>query len=453
MFPIFNISGKVIAFAGRQLTANKRSPKYINSPETEIYNKRKVLYGLFNAKKAIRDADNCFMVEGYTDVISLHQAGIENVVASSGTALTPDQIRLIKRYATKITVLYDSDPAGIKAAMRGLDLILEENVDVRLALLPEGEDPDSFVQKKGLSGFQEFIKANSKDFILFKTNLLLKEAGGDPIQKAAFVKDLVATLARIPEAIKRATFIQECAHLMKMDEQILVRETNKAVAQFLSQKRDGIVREANFTESRIQKQHTDQQEKIVDLGIYHLAGVPDQYQERDIIRILINYGDRPTPDSQLNPLCRYMMHSLEDIIDEFEHPLYKKVIQIYQEMLAKDKIPTTAFFTNHPEKEIHDLVIELLSVPYEYASWDEHDIPLQVQSHPDDNYKKDAHNAILRMKLKVVMQHIEHNQSRIIELQSAENDEELMIHIRMHYDLLAMREQITSQFKSVVLKV
>ena len=253
IFPIFNISGKVIAFAGRQLTSNKRSPKYINSPETDIYNKRKVLYGLFHARKAIRDEDNCFLVEGYTDVISLHQAGIENVVASSGTALTHEQIRLIKRYAGRITVLYDSDPAGIKAAMRGLDLILEESMDVRLALLPEGEDPDSFVQKKGLAGFQDFIKNNSRDFILFKTNLLLKEAAGDPMRKASLVKDLVESLARIPEAIKRATFIQECAHLMKIDEQILVKETNKAVAEFLKQKRTGIPSHGDY-ESREQKQ-------------------------------------------------------------------------------------------------------------------------------------------------------------------------------------------------------
>ena len=228
IFPIFNISGKVIAFAGRQLTSNKRSPKYINSPETEIYVKRKVLYGLFHARKAIREADNCFLVEGYTDVISLHQSGIENVVASSGTALTPDQIRLVKRYASRITVLYDSDPAGIKAAMRGLDLILEESVDVQLVLLPVGEDPDSFVQKMGMAGFLDFVKRNSKDFILFKTQFLMKEAGNDPMQKVVMLKDLVETLARIPEAIKRSAFVTQCAHLMKIDEHLLVNATNKA---------------------------------------------------------------------------------------------------------------------------------------------------------------------------------------------------------------------------------
>jgi DNA primase len=453
IFPIFNISGKIIAFGGRQLIASKRSPKYLNSPETEIYNKRKVLYGLFHAKKAIRDEDNCFLVEGYTDVISLHQTGIENVVASSGTALTVEQIRLIKRYAGRITVLYDSDPAGIKAALRGLDLILEENLDVRLALLPEGEDPDSFVQKVGMSGFQDFIKNNAKDFILFKTNLLLKEAGADPMRKSALIKDLVETLARIPEAIKRATFIQECAHLMKIEEQILVRETNKAVAEFLKQKRDGIPRDVSDYESRTQKQVFDQQDKPPESNVFSLPDITDQYQERDIIRVLLNYGDKNLPDSNINPLSRFILASLQDIIDEFQHPVYKKIIDIYQSLLEQGQVPSPAFFTKHTDKDIQQLAIELLTTSYEYASWDEHDIPLQVQLHPDDNFKKDAHDAILRLKLKVVMNHIETNQARISELQAAGNEEEMAIHIRMHYDLLNLREQITSQFKSVVLKV
>lgn len=451
IFPIFNISGKVIAFAGRQLTSNKRSPKYINSPETDIYNKRKVLYGLFHARKAIRDEDNCFLVEGYTDVISLHQAGIENVVASSGTALTHEQIRLIKRYAGRITVLYDSDPAGIKAAMRGLDLILEESMDVRLALLPEGEDPDSFVQKKGLAGFQDFIKNNSRDFILFKTNLLLKEAAGDPMRKASLVKDLVESLARIPEAIKRATFIQECAHLMKIDEQILVKETNKAVAEFLKQKRTGIPSHGDY-ESREQKQLFDRQDTASDQRL-SIGRSEDQFQERDIVRILISYGDKIIPDASVNPLARFMLVSLSDVLDEFEHPVYKKIIEIYREQLGQNLVPVTAFFTNHADPEVQHLAIELLTVPYEYASWDEHDIPLQVQLHPDLNFKKDAYNAILRFKLKIVMDHIQKNQEKIAELNADDQQEELAIHVRMHYDLLKLREQITSQFKNVVLKI
>lgn len=453
IFPIFNISGKVIAFAGRQLTSNKKSPKYINSPETEIYNKRKVLYGLYHAKKAIRDQDNCFLVEGYTDVISLHQAGVENVVASSGTALTPDQIRLVKRYAGRITVLYDSDPAGIRAAMRGLELILEENLDIQLVLLPEGEDPDSFVQKVGMAGFLDYVKQNSKDFILFKTQFLLKESGNDPMQKSAMLKDLVETLAHIPEAIKRSAFITQSAHLMRIDENLLVSATNKAVDEFLRQKRQGIPRDTDRSEGETQRKIFERESKNPDTQVYDFTDLTDQYQERDIIRILLNYGDKNVADSNLNPLCRYMLAGLSDIIDDFQHPVYKKIIEIYQSLLANNQVPNAAYFAKHPDPDIQHLAIELMTAPYEYASWDEHDIPLQVQLHPDDNYKKDAHNAILRLKLKVIMSHIQQNQEKISELQQEGNDEELAIHIRMHYDLLKVREQITTQFKNVVLKI
>jgi DNA primase len=453
MFPIFNISGKVIAFAGRQLGSSKKGPKYINSPETDIYVKRKVLYGLSHAKKAIRDTDNCFLVEGYTDVISLNQSGVENVVASSGTALTPDQIRLIRRYATRITVLYDSDPAGVKAAMRGLDLILEENMDVRLALLPQGEDPDSFIKKSGLEGFQDYIKEHSKDFILFKTQLLLKEAEGDPMRKSALVKDLVETLARIPEAIKRSAFITECAHLMKIDEHILVRETNKAVDEFLRQKRQGIPRDIDQSEKDIQQQVYTNEARKQDTNNSDFRDLSDQYQERDVIRILLNYGDKAIPEQNLTPLSKYIVVSLLDVIDQFQHDTYRKIVLEYKELLEEGKSPGPEYFTNHRDKEIQHLAIELLSFPYEYASWEEHDIPLQIQMHPDVNYKKDAMNAILRLKLKMLMGHIAENMSRIEQFQKENNEEELIIHVRMHTDLLKLREQITSQFKNVVLSV
>jgi len=453
MFPIFNISGKVIAFAGRQMVSSKRGPKYINSPETEIYVKRKVLYGLSHAKKAIRDNDNCFLVEGYTDVISLHQAGIENVVASSGTALTPDQIRLIRRYAGRITVLYDSDPAGIKAAMRGLDLILEENLDVRLALLPEGEDPDSFVKKSGLAGFQDYIREHGKDFILFKTQLLLKEAAGDPMRKTTLVKDLVETLAHIPEAIKRSAFITECAHLMKIDEHILVRETNKAYDEFLRQKRQGIPRDVDSAEREIQHQVFNQETKQTEARIQALPNLADQFQERDIIRILLSYGDKPIPDSNLTPLSRYILVSLLDIIDEFQNETYKKIMREYQDLLEQGKPPGPEYFTHHANKEIQNLAIELLTSPNEYARWEEHDMPLQIQLHPDINYKKDAFDAILRLKLKILMGHIENNIAVINQLQAEGKEDEMIIHMRMHADLLQLREQITSQFKNVVLRV
>jgi len=453
MFPIFNVSGKVIAFAGRQIKTEKRSPKYINSPETDIYVKRKVLYGISQAKKSIREQDNCFLVEGYTDVISLHQAGIENVVASSGTALTPDQIRLIRRYAGRITVLYDSDPAGIKAALRGLDLILEENLDVRLALLPEGEDPDSFVRKNGMSGFNDYIKSNSKDFVLFKTHLLLKEAGNDPMRKSALVKDLVETLAHIPEAIKRAAFITECAHLMKIEEHILIRETNKAFNEFLRQKRQGIPRDSDISEGEIQSQIFDRETRNADATQISFSDIADQYQERDIIRILLNYGDKPMPEGQTSPLGKSMINNLMDVMDFFQHSLYKKIILDYKAQLEKGNNPGSDYFTHHPDRDIQSLAIELLTFPFEYASWDEHDIPFQIQLHPDDNYKLDALQAILRLKMKIISNQIAENQELISKCEEDDNMEGLIIHLHMHNDLVKLREQITSQFKSVVLKV
>src|SRR5690606_3440576 len=254
------------------------------------------------------------------------QAGVENVVASSGTALTAEQIRLIRRYTTRITVLYDSDPAGIKAALRGLDLILEENMDVRLALLPAGEDPDSFIRKNGQSGFEDFIKAHSKDFILFKTGLLLEEAGADPMRRAALIKDLVQTLARIPEAIKRSAFITEVAHLLRMDEHILVRETNKAFDDFLRQKKLGIPSDIAGAEREAQHQRFDQESRNADAQVIGLPDVGDKYQERDIVRILINYGDKMLQGDSPVSLAAFMIDSLADVSDRFENALYRKIL-------------------------------------------------------------------------------------------------------------------------------
>ncbi len=453
IFPIFNISGKAIAFAGRTLISSQKGPKYMNSPETEIYLKRKVLYGIFNAKKAIRQEDNCFLVEGYTDVISLFQSGVENVVASSGTALTPDQIRLIKRYTGRITLLYDSDPAGIKAAMRGLDLILEENMDVRLALLPEGDDPDSFIKREGLKGFQDYIQEHSKDFVLFKTQLLLKEAAGDPMRKSALVKDLVETLARIPEAIKRSAFITECAHLMKIEEHILVRETNKALNEFIRQKQRGVPRDIGLAEKETQDKVFQQESKTASASVVDRLDLADEFQERDIVRILLNYGDQEMTEPDVQTVAHYVINSLTDILDDFQHDIYRKIILEYKSLLDDQQTVGAGHFTNHAEPEIQHLTVELLTTPYEYASWEEHDIPLQIQLHPDKNFKMDAHNAILRLKLKIVMAHITANSNLIAQFQDEGNEEEMLIHMRMHNDLLQFREQITSQFKSVVLKV
>ncbi|UPT68103.1 MAG: toprim domain-containing protein [Sphingobacteriales bacterium JAD_PAG50586_3] len=228
MFPIHSLTGRVLGFGGRVLnSADKTQAKYVNSPESEIYNKSRVLYGAYFAKKAITQFDVCYLVEGYTDVISMHQAGVENVVASSGTSLTIDQIKLISRYTKNITILYDGDPAGIKASFRGIDMILEEGMNVRVVLFPDGDDPDSYAKKVSIDELKEYIGKSAKDFVSFKTSLLIDEVGNDPIKRAALVKDLAHTISIVPEGIQRQFYIKECSRLTGIDEQTLLREVNK----------------------------------------------------------------------------------------------------------------------------------------------------------------------------------------------------------------------------------
>src|ERR1700710_3121186 len=237
MFPIHSFTGRVIAFGGRTLKSDKNVPKYVNSPESEIYHKSNVLYGLFFAKKAIREEDNCYLVEDYADVLSVYQAGIENVVASSGTSLTVEQIRLMGRLTKNITILYDGDAAGIKASLRGLDMILEEGLNVKVVLFPDGHDPDSYVRMVGTAGFKKHIEQNKQDFILYKTNILLKEAGKDPIRRAEVIREVVESIAKIPDSIKASVFIKECSHIMQIDERALLSELNKM--RLAKAKKDG----------------------------------------------------------------------------------------------------------------------------------------------------------------------------------------------------------------------
>jgi DNA primase len=228
MFPVHSLSGKVVAFGGRVMsTENKKLAKYVNSPESEIYHKSSELYGIYFAKQAIVKQDRCFLVEGYTDVISMHQSGIENVVSSSGTSLTPGQIRLIHRFTNNITVLYDGDMAGIKASIRGIDMLLEEGMNIKVVLLPDGDDPDSFARKHNATDFQAYISAHEVDFIRFKTNLLLDDAGKDPIKRAGLIGDIVRSISVIPEAIVRSVYMKECSQLLKVEEKLLVAEVAK----------------------------------------------------------------------------------------------------------------------------------------------------------------------------------------------------------------------------------
>ncbi len=280
MFPIQSLSGRVLGFGGRILTNDKKAAKYLNSPESDIYHKSKVLYGIYHAKQAIAKEDNCYLVEGYTDVIQFHQRGIENVVASSGTALTPEQIRLVNRLTKNITVLFDGDAAGLRASLRGIDLILEQGMNVKVCSFPEGEDPDSFAKNNSLEDVQLFLKENSKDFIQFKASLLMKQAANDPIKRAETVRDIVNSISKIPDRIQKEIYIQECAQIMNISEAVLFN----TLAQI------GKKDEADANK-KLKEERKDQAFNVVK-NETTIAKVDVQYElERKIIEILLLYGN------------------------------------------------------------------------------------------------------------------------------------------------------------------
>lgn len=458
MFTIHNLSGKVLGFGGRTLQKGKKIPKYINSPETEIYTKNKVLYGAHFAKRAIRQEDECILVEGYTDVISLHQAGIENVVASSGTSLTEGQIRLIKRYTPNVKILYDGDLAGVKAALRGLDLVLEQDLNVKVVLLPDGEDPDSYLQKIGETAFKEYLVEHARDFIMFKADLLLAEAANDPIKKSALIKDIVASIARIPDPVKRAVYIKECANVVEVSEQILVNETNKMVGKRLNKKSPPAhVPDPSFP--------TSEYPAGVDAAYPDAEALPpptetqrsssgNEFQEKDIIRILISGGDKVFDKEDNLTVAEYLISNLEDVIEDFDNELHQRVIQMSQELLAEGKAVNPNFFLNHIDMDISQLAVDCMTSPYEYSeNWEKKwEIFLQTQEMPDDNFQQDSLIALKRFKLRKIIKMAEENQVEIKNLSQKGEIEQLMTHMKVQQKLIEIRNELAAQLGTVVLK-
>ncbi|GAB3933156.1 DNA primase [Mucilaginibacter myungsuensis] len=353
MFPIHSYTGRVIAFGGRTLKTDKNVPKYVNSPESEIYHKSNVLYGLNFAKKAIRDEDNCYLVEGYADVISVHQAGIENVVASSGTSLTVEQIKLIGRLTKNVTILYDGDAAGIKASLRGLDLILEEGLNVKVVLFPDGHDPDTYVRLLGSSAFKKYIDDNRKDFILYKTDILLKEAGKDPILRAGVIREVVESIAKIPDSIKASVFIKECSRVMQIDERALLTELNKM--------RQAKMRKNDQPDSF----QTPYEDAPIATEIERTATEADgETQEKEIIRLLLLYGNKMIDwDGITNTyIGPFMIAELSDV--EFDHPSCKQFIDIYKSEIDQGKLPDEQYFIHYHEKQVVDLTVDMIATRY-----------------------------------------------------------------------------------------
>ncbi len=370
IFPIHSLSGQVIGFGGRILKSDAKAAKYLNSPESDTYHKSRVLYGLYQAKKEIVAQDKCFLVEGYTDVLSLHQSGIENVVASSGTALTVEQIRLIKRFSSFVTIIFDGDEAGIKASLRGLDLVLEEGLFVKILMLPKGEDPDSYSKKLSSSDFLSFIEENEMDFIKFKTNLLVQDAKNDPIKKASLIRDIVGSIAVIPDSINRSVYLKECSNLLKVDEKVLYFETNK----IRRKKAEHKYRRPSFREE------SPVQEERKPTPASDFSGDVDA-QEREIIRLLLNYAKNELMSVQdeneneyIISVCEFIITDINNDELEFENPVYQQIIEEYTSHFKDDIIPDQKHFTHHNNKEISEVCAQLLAPSYDLSKiWRKHD--------------------------------------------------------------------------------
>jgi len=361
IFPIHGLTGQVLGFAGRILHSDNRSAKYVNSPESEIYHKSDILYGLFLARPSVLKNDKCFLVEGYTDVISLHQSGIENVVASSGTSLTLNQIRLIKRFTHNVTVLYDGDEAGIKASVRGIDLLLEEGINVRVVALPLNEDPDSFARKNNSITLLEFLQANETDFISFKTNLLKKGAENDPLKRATLITEIVRSIAVIPENIIRSVYVRECSNLLDTDEKVLYNEINKIRRNKYDQKfKQGTKNEAYTEQLSVMPQKS-------------LAVNESYHAEREVIRLLLLYPDKKLflksengQESEIS-VTDYITNEIEQDELQFHHPVYHQIFKTILDNHLKGNILTDQYFINDPDELLTKTVIDMITSAYDLS--------------------------------------------------------------------------------------
>jgi DNA primase len=421
IFPIHSASGRIIGFGGRILGPDKNRAKYINSPESDIYSKSKSLYGIFFAKNAIISKDSCLLVEGYTDVISLVQSGVENVVASSGTSLTTDQIRMIQRYTSNITILYDGDPAGIKASFRGIDMILEQGMNVKIVLFPDGEDPDSYARKHRPAEVQDFIRDNAVNFILFKTRLLLDEARADPIKKATLIKEIVASVALMPDAISRSLYIKECSSLMAVQENILMNELNRLLRKkiFKNAAAEALPEEVlNETPVQEIRQEVD----------FESA----EYQEKEVIRILLMYGQdvihikRDPKDQEDVPVmvADFVVHDI--LRDElgFDNTVYRQIFEIYVKGLNEEYVPDRNFFLSNQNREISGATVDLIFTPYELSlNWAKNNIVVETE---EMRMRLHIDHTILSFKARKIKKMIEDLRKKLHAKNTPEDEKRLL---------------------------
>lgn len=425
MFPIHSQAGKVIGFGGRIMVADKTKPKYLNSPESEIYNKSKTLYGIFFARQSISNLDQCYLVEGYTDVISLHRAGIHNVVASSGTSLTVDQIRLIKRYSNNITILYDGDPAGIKASFRGIDMILEQGLNVRVVLFPDGEDPDSYARKRRGAEVEEFIKLNAKDFIHFKIDLLLDETGSDPLKKVSVLREFIESISLIPDRLVRLAYVKESASRMQMDERAILDELNKLMRKKFAQKTGTGIEEAKQIDE-LSAPGASPNQSVVDL-------LDTRDIEREIIRQLLVYGDDTIKISDKDALtgeklehevkaAQFIVKDIQADELSFSDAQLQQLFKICAELLGQAETLDYRKLTLHPDPVIAMQAVDLLATKYTFSpNWEKRKIRLLLEREVIDFL---IPNSILSFKSKRVRQIMK---ELLEQIQSTVGDEDISL--------------------------
>lgn len=450
MFPIHNLTGRVIGFGGRILVNDpeKKSPKYQNSPESEIYDKKQTLYGIYFAKNAIARQDECILVEGYFDVLRMHQIGIENVVASSGTSLTMEQIRLVKRYTKNITMLYDGDAAGQHAALRGTDMILSEGMNVRVVLLPPEHDPDTFGKEYSVEYVSNYLKENAKDFVRFKTELLLKDAENDPIKRGQVIREIVETISVIPDSIFRITYVKECSRLLDMPEQTLTNELNKILRAKLKKTLgidENVIPETEATTT------TPKQEETVEDQLP--AGF---YQERELVKLLLMYGKEMIVDERIDESGERILEQVsvaQFIVDDlkndgfvFTNAVNQKIFNIFDQAIDEGIIPDDSFFVSHEDETIAQLAADLLSSPYKLDQWEKYGIFVKRE---EDILRATVLSSIYRYKDLIIEQRRKAVEE---ELKTTADPDDQLILLKRKKDLDDIRKTINKELGIVIAK-
>lgn len=477
LFPIHTVSGKVVGFGGRILKKDEKTAKYVNSPESEIYHKSNELYGMYFAKQAIVKADKCFLVEGYTDVISMHQAGVENVVASSGTALTPGQIRMIHRFTNNITVLYDGDAAGIKAALRGIDLLLEEGMNIKVVLLPDGEDPDSFARKNNAAGFTGFIEKNETDFIRFKTELLLGEAGTDPMKRSGLITDIINSIAIIPNDIARTVYIRECSSMMEIDERVVLDQVNKLRLQKQAPAPVRPVAPPVYTgETKpeaspvppgdippISEEELAQMEGGVQAGEapqeIFVQRSPYEVFEIALLRYIVRYGeyvlydytDEETNERVVMRVAEYIHFDMARDDLSFMTPLFKQMLEEAAERCKQEGFLAHKYFLAHPDANVSRLAANLIDDKYELSKYHSKYRELeQEEDHLDQYVPRDLYalkDAYIKHQIKII-------QNAIKKAQAEDNMEEIIKQIQEMSKLNEIKDVLSKQLgERIILKM